>query len=55
MKMKTPTRIVCAERMTDGIVVTFEDGKCAIFSTAFMYANLRYAEAITEKNEEETS
>ena len=33
-------RLVEALRLKDGIVITFADGKCALYSTALLYAML---------------
>jgi hypothetical protein len=43
MKTDPQPRIVEAERMTDGILITFEDGKCAVFSSPLLYATLPQA------------
>jgi hypothetical protein len=39
--MKTPSnapRIVYVERLGDGVIVTFDDGKCAVYPAALLYA-----------------
>ena len=40
--------IVEALRLKDGVVITFEDGRCAVYSTALLYATLPKAHELTE-------
>ncbi|WP_263385623.1 hypothetical protein [Granulicella arctica] len=49
--METPSapRIVSAERLNGGVIIAFEDGKCAVYSAALLYATFSHAEhVITE-------
>ena len=40
--------IVEALRLTDDVVITFEDAKCAVYSAALPYATLPKAHELTE-------
>jgi hypothetical protein len=53
--METPPvpRVTHAERLNDGVIITFEDGKCAIYSTSLLYATLTQAETIASELEDE--
>jgi hypothetical protein len=48
--MDTPraSRITYVDRLYDGVVVTFEDGRCGFFSTALLYKTLPQAEELTD-------
>jgi hypothetical protein len=35
---KAIPRILEALRMRDGVIITFEDGKCALYAAALLYA-----------------
>ena len=39
MKEDDAPRIVEAERIADGVIVTFEDGMCAVYSASLLYAS----------------
>jgi hypothetical protein len=46
MNASTAPRVVSADTTDRGIIVTFADGKCALFNASFLYAKLVYAELI---------
>ena len=41
-------RIVNADRMNDGLIIKFNDGKCAFFSCSLLYATLQRCKELTE-------
>jgi len=51
--METHPRIVSAERLADSIIVTFEDGRCAVYSAALLCAMYAQAEEVSELKDEE--
>lgn len=42
-------KIISADRLEGGVIVSFEDGRCAIYSAALMYATLSQAREVTDK------
>lgn len=46
-------RVRFVELFKDGIVVTFTDGKSALFSAEFLHSSLSQAQELTENDEEE--
>jgi len=48
MKTHTTPRIISAERLSDGVVVAFDDGKCALFSASLLHATIPQAEDLTD-------
>jgi len=48
--MDTPrtSRITYVDRLNGGVVIAFEDGRCALFSTALLYKTLAQAEELTD-------
>ena len=52
--VKTTPRIIEALRFRDGVVITFEDGKCAVYTAALLYAMFPNAdELIQDRNVED--
>lgn len=47
MNTQTACRIASMDRLSDGVVVAFEDGRCAFFSTSLLYEILPQAEDLT--------
>jgi hypothetical protein len=45
-------QILVAERLRQGILITFGDGKCAFYSADLLYAHFLEAEEIFETNDE---
>jgi hypothetical protein len=39
-------RVIAAERLEEGVVITFEDGRCAIYSASLLYETLPQAQAV---------
>jgi hypothetical protein len=48
MKNKATPKIIDAERMKDGLVVTFNDGKSVLYSAAQLHATANGAVTIVE-------
>jgi len=46
-------RIVEADRLNSGVVITFDDGRCALYSASLLYANLDAAQDLTVDVEDE--
>jgi hypothetical protein len=55
MEPHTAPRIVSSDRLDDGILVSFDDGKSAVFSAALLYANLSQAEEVSESEADDES
>jgi len=53
MQWQTTPLIVFSERLTDGIIVTFNDGKSAVYSSALLYATLPQAKELHESQADE--
>ena len=41
-------KIVIADRTNDGIIIKFDDGRCAFYSCAFLYSKLAEGEELDE-------
>ncbi len=54
LRMDAPSdpRIVSLDRMDNGAVVSFDDGKTALYSAALLYAILPQARAILSESED---
>lgn len=48
MDISPDARIVVAERLNEGLVVKFVDGKCAFYSAALLYTLLPQAQELDE-------
>ena len=48
MVISKARRIVVADRMNDGIIIKFDDGKCAFYSCELLYVNLSKCEELDE-------
>jgi hypothetical protein len=44
-----PFRVRSAELFRDGVIVTFSDGKSALFSSDFLHASLAQAQDLTDQ------
>jgi hypothetical protein len=53
MKSVPVPRIVEAERLENGVIITFEDGKHALYPASLLYATLPRAEATNELESDE--
>jgi hypothetical protein len=45
-------RVVDAERLGGGVIITFDDGKCAVYSAPLLYSILSNANLLEEQIEE---
>ena len=43
-------RIVYVERLSDGVVVAFDDGRCALYSSRLLYETFHDAEPIDDSD-----
>lgn len=41
-------RIISADRLEEGVVVKFDDGRCAFYSCALLYATLPQSQELDE-------
>jgi len=40
--------IIFAERLSGGVVIAFDDGRCALFSASLLYTTIPQAEDLTD-------
>lgn len=54
MKQPTPTpaRVVSSDQLDGDLIVTFNDGQCALFTASFLHDHLDQAKVIIESDEE---
>jgi len=52
MTTESSIRIVEAERLDGGVLITFEDGKCARYSASLLHAMFSQAEEVIWSEEE---
>jgi hypothetical protein len=52
METQSTTRILEIHKADDGVLVTFEDGKSALYSPALLYAMYSQAKAMPEFEDE---
>jgi hypothetical protein len=50
-----PIQVCAVELYRNGILITFADGKCALFPSDLLYASLPQAEELCKTDEEESS
>ena len=48
MDDKAIPRIIEALRLRDGVVITFEDGKCALYTAALLFAMFPHADELIQ-------
>ena len=53
MESGNPARIVSAERMKDGLLIEFDDGRCAIYPAALLLDLLPQATPIEQPEDDE--
>jgi hypothetical protein len=53
METQIELRILSADRMESGLLITFNDGRSAIYSTSFLYAAFGQAEDVSSQPEDE--
>jgi hypothetical protein len=54
MKSEPAPRVVQAERWAGGVIITFEDGKCAAYSSQTLRSILSHAMEIKDEDEPQT-
>jgi hypothetical protein len=55
MAEASSTQVCAVELYRDGILITFADGKCALFPADLLYASLPQAQELCKTDEEENS
>jgi hypothetical protein len=50
MKNEPSPRIAFVDRLEDGVVITFDDGRCAIYSSALLHRSLAQAKEVLDAN-----
>jgi hypothetical protein len=53
MDTHTDSRIISVDRTSSGIIVTFEDGKCALYSTTLLRAMFSQAQELLDSDKDE--
>lgn len=53
MQSEPGRHVVAAERIDDGVIITFDDGRCAVYSAALLYSFVGSAETVSEVGEEQ--
>ena len=53
MENRTVPRIENADRLHGGVIITFDDGKCAVYPTSLLLAIFPNAEEIIDPDPEE--
>jgi hypothetical protein len=53
MAEPAPRRVRSAELFRDGIIITFTDGRSALFSAELLYGSLAQAQELRENEDEE--
>ena len=54
MSTHSHPRILSAERLNGGVIITFDDGKCAVYSASLLHTTYPYAEYVcTDAYDEE--
>jgi len=48
-----PYRVRSVELFRNGVIVTFADGKCALFSADLLYASLSEAQELTDQSDQD--
>ena len=55
MPGSSPCRVRFVEMVREGLIITFSDGKCALFPADLLYAMLPEAQELKENDEEDSS
>jgi hypothetical protein len=55
MPGSSPCQVRFVELVREGLIITFGDGKCALFSADLLYASLSQAQEVHENEEEDPS
>jgi hypothetical protein len=48
MEPQAKPHIVSADRLGSGLIITFDDGKCGLYSTDLLYAILPQAQEVSD-------
>ena len=48
-------RVIDADRSKDGLVVTFDDGRAAVFDAEWLYEQIPHAQMVVEPDEAESA
>lgn len=51
MDIQTAPRILSAEKLANAVMVTFDDGICAVFSAALLYDSLTQADSVLNEKD----
>ncbi|WP_263383984.1 hypothetical protein [Granulicella arctica] len=54
MNNQSIPRLIAAERLNGGVIIAFDDGKCAVYSASLLYTTLGQAEIVSTELEDET-
>ena len=49
----TPHRVRSVELFRNGVIITFADGKCALFSADLLYASLSQAQELSDQSDQD--
>jgi hypothetical protein len=55
MPDSSPCQVRFVEQVREGVIITFSDGKCALFSADLLYASLSQAQELHDNDEEEAN
>ena len=55
METDSPTRVKYAELVGRGVIITFADGKCALFPAGLLYSTLPQAQELREVDDGEAT
>ena len=53
MENQRKPHVLSADRLDDSIIITFDDGRCAMYSSALLYATLQQAEELYDPEAED--
>jgi hypothetical protein len=52
MESSSSHRVVAAERLDGGVIITFDDGKCAFYTAALLHATLAQARIVEQPEDD---
>ena len=55
MKTQEEPHVLSADRLDGSVIISFNDGRCAIYSSALLYATISQAEELNDPAEEEST
>jgi hypothetical protein len=53
MEPTAAPRVIYAERLNGGVIITFDDGKCALYSASLLHVTFSQAEEVKDLKAEE--